>query len=351
MEKQYRNEIEQIYLTEKSKEILIQKLINRHTNKSRSLQVRRFSLRVAITICLLVFSTTVIAIGLPVLQKYFHGNGYQQSAAILGKSVTRDGWTLTLTDCVGDDRYLYLGLELVAPKGTILGEEEYSLEQYDVSFGNMKDYVMAWQLRQVPDEDQTDNILHFILWIEGGYYEDTFNGKDISLMFKNLYHVGDWNEALLAREHLYDCKAEWNFNSLKITYPDNAIRFNTNVNISVLGVEANVTRVEVSPIGLLVTIEGDELKGHHEWVAKDAPDGWYSCIEQPEIVLYDKEGKVLEPDIQSAPFGVRAGSGCQGGERNNDEEGKLKIVQSYGYLLDMNFINYVEINGVRISLQ
>lgn len=351
MEKQYRDQIEKIYLTEESKKRLIQKLADQQKTTSSSFRVRHFPLRVAIAICLLIISTTTIAIGLPVLHKNFRGNGYEQSATILGKSIMRDSWTLTLTDCVGDDRYLYLGLELAAPKGTVLGEEEYRLEEYDVSFGDLEDYVMAWHLSQVPDEDQADNRIHFILWIEGGYHENTFNGKEISLTFSNLYHIGEWDEVLSAREHLYDCKAEWHFNNLKMTYPDHAIRLNTNVKVSVLDVEANVTKVEVSPIGVSIIIEGDELKGHHEWVVKDAPDGWYSCIEQPEIILYNKEGKALEPDAEAAPFGVRAGSGCQGGERHNDEEGRLKIIQSYGYLLDMNNISYVEINGVRISLE
>ena len=243
MEKQYRDQIEKVCLTEESKRRLIQKLANQQKTTLSSFRIRHFPLRVAIAICLLIVSTTTIAIGFPVLHKYFNGNGYEQSATILGKSITRDGWTLTLTDCVGDDRYLYLGLEVSAPKGTVLREEECRLEEYAVSFGDLEDYVMSWHLSQIPDEDQTDNKIHFILWIEGGYHENTFNGKKISLSFSNIYHIGEWDEALSAREHLYDVKAEWYFNNLKISYPDHAIRLNTNAKVSILDVEATITKV------------------------------------------------------------------------------------------------------------
>lgn len=350
MDKQYRNEMDQICLTEESKKIIIQNLVNRQTKPSKPLRAKKMSLKVVAAICLLVFSTTAIAIGFPVLQAYFDGNGYKQSSAIIGKAVTQNGWSMTLTDCVGDDRYLYLGLELAAPEGTVLDKEAYYFEQYDVSFLGMQDYIMAGSLMQVPDEDGTDNLLHFIFRIEGGYYDDTFNGKIMKLSLGNLYHTGDWNEAESRREHLLDSEAEWKFNAVKVDYPDNAIRLKPDINVTVLDVEAKITSIEVSPIGVVVTMEGDELKGHHEWVAKDAPDGWYSCIEQPIIILYDKEGKPLEPDEQSTPFGIRAGSGCWGGLRHNDEPGKLKIVQSYGYLLDMDVLDYVDINGVRIQL-
>ncbi|MGL4799847.1 MAG: hypothetical protein ACRCWY_10710 [Cellulosilyticaceae bacterium] len=42
----------------------------------------------------------------------------------------------------------------------------------------------------------------------------------------------------------------------------------------------------------------------------------------------------------TTPFGVRASSGCWGGVNGSDEEGKLKIVQSYGYLLDISELGY-----------
>ena len=350
MEKQYRSELQQIYFTEESKKILIQNLNTSQSKKSKNIHIPRFS-AVAVCVFLMLLSTTALAIGFPILKTYFKGNGYEQSATLLGKSVIQEGWTLTLTDCVGDDRYLYFGIEVAAPKGIVLDEEDYRLEDYDFSVLGMDDYVMAWHLTQVPDDNKKDNIIRFILWIQGGYYKDTFNNKTIELNFKNIYHVGEWNEVEESREKLYDLKAEWHFDSVKMNYPDNMIRLQPNSEVDVLDVKATLTNLEVSPIGVMVTIEGDELKGHHQWVPKDAPDGWYSCNDEPTINLYDKEGNLLEPDEMSAPFGVRAGSGCWGGSPKNDEEGKLKIVQSYGYLIDMDSLDYIEVCGIKIPLK
>lgn len=351
MERQYRSELEKICLSEQSKKILVQNLVNVQPKQTKSIHKRRFSVAVAAVFCLLLVSTTGLAIGIPILQTYFSGNGYGQSATTLGKSVTQNGWTLTLTDCVGDDRYLYLGLEVAAPEGTILDEEEYRLEEYDFSVFGMNDYVMAWHLTQVPDNNKADNRIRFIFWIEGGYYQDTFNNKHIDLYFRNIYHSGEWNEVDKKREKIYDCEGEWYFNNVKVNYPDNTVRLKPDVKVNVLDAETTVTSLEISPIGVVVTMEGDALKGHHEWVAKDSPEGWYNCYGEPIINLYDKEGNILKPDAQLAPFGVRGGSGCWGGEYGNDESGKLRIVQSYGYLLDMEALDYIEICGETIPLK
>ena len=82
--------------------------------------------------------------------------------------------------------------------------------------------------------------------------------------------------------------------------------------MTTLGVEAVITQVEVSPLGVYVRIEGDALKGHHSWVPKNAPDGWYGCVEYQEILLCDTEGHVLTVDGVTSDC---SGSGCSGGRR------------------------------------
>ena len=57
---------------------------------------------VAALIGVLVLSVGAAVTVSPVLRSYFGDSAaYQQSAAELGQSVTKDGWTVTLTDCVG----------------------------------------------------------------------------------------------------------------------------------------------------------------------------------------------------------------------------------------------------------
>lgn len=49
------------------------------------------------------------------------------------------------------------------------------------------------------------------------------------------------------------------------------IRLEPDLPVTTLGVEATITRVEVTPIGVYVYIEGDALKGHHSWVPRMRP--------------------------------------------------------------------------------
>ena len=61
----------------------------------------------------------------PVVRNYFGDSaGYRQSAMELGQSITQNGWTMTLTDCVADDYNVYAGITLTAPEGTVLDWDE-----------------------------------------------------------------------------------------------------------------------------------------------------------------------------------------------------------------------------------
>lgn len=347
MEKQYQRELEQIHLTEESKRVLIQKLNKDKEKDAKGVHIRRFIGIVATIMCVVLISVTTSAIGFPIIQAYLGGKGYEQSGTTLGKSVTQNGWTLTLTDCVGDDRYLYLGIEVEAPEGVVLDQEDYRIEDFDVAFEGLEDYAMAYQFTQVEDTNKEDNSIQFIFWIQGGYYESSFNNRYMDLRLENIYHRR-WNAIGEVYEDLYACEEAWTFKRIPIRYPDNRIQFEPNAQVKVLDIEATLTKVEVTPIGIVAIIEGDNLKGHHEWIPKDE-SGSPDCWGEDNIKIYDKEGKLLEPDRMATPFGVRASSGCWGGVKGSNEEGKLKIVQSYGYLLDMNEIGYLEVCGEILS--
>jgi len=308
----------------------------------------RGALVAAAAVCLLTVGAAAVAISLPVLREHFGGGaGYEQSSTLIGKSVTTEGWTMTLTDCVGDDRYLILGFELEAPEGTVLERGDYRPRRDKPIFSGGVS-ARAWDWRQLPDEDSTDNRLRFGLWIE--HIQDelgdpSLNGQTMELVIEDLTYPIDtaantWEEAVLFR-------GSWDFGSLVISYPDRTLRMDPDLPVTVLDVPARITHVEVSPIGVDVWFEGDALKGH---------DGRYpwpgQCFQEPEITLYDKDGNPLEPDYYT-PFGIRGGSGCNGNPKvAEDDPGPyfLNIIQSYGYLLDMDNLDHIDICGVSIPL-
>ncbi len=347
MKREYQNELRALRWTAEGRAALVRTL-TRQEEKTvlRPRRALRTALLAAALLCLLAVGVGAAVITLPVLQAHFGSGGYDQAAALVGKSVTSDGWTMTLTDCVGDDRYLILGFALTAPEGTVLDREDYRpLRDRPEFLGEAK--PSAWQLRQLKDEDPADNRLRFGLWIENIQDEvgdPGLNGETMRLCIQKLQYPY-WDPETEEWTDITVFDGEWDFGELTLSYPDLALRLEPNIPVTVLGVSAEVTYLEVTPIGLNVWFVGDALKDHDSWY----PWGG-QCIQEPEITLYDKEGSVLIPD-KYTPFGIRGGSGCNGNPNAPQQEYYfLNIIQSYGYLLDMGELDHVEVCGAVIPL-
>lgn len=348
MKREYQNELDALRWTAEGKRALVRALARQEEKVGpRPRRALRTALLAAALVCLLAVGVGAAVVTLPVLQAHFGGGGgYDQAGAPVGKSVESRGWTMTLTDCVGDDRYLVLGFELTAPEGTALDREDYRfLGDRPQFLGQAK--PSAWQMRQLEDEDPGDNKLRFGLWIENIQDEigdPGLNGEPMELRLQTLQYpfwdpaVGDWTNVTV-----FD--GEWDFGRLTLSYPDQALRLEPHTPVTVLDVPAEITYLEVTPIGLNVWFVGDALKDH------DGRLPWPGqCVGEPEITLYDKEGNALIPD-KDTPFGIRGGSGCNGNPNIPEQEYYfLNIIQSYGHLLDMDQLDHVEVCGVTIPL-
>lgn len=343
MKRQYQNELDQIKLTAESKAALIHSL----TARERGSRVR-FSHRwtrpvvaAAALICVLGVSVAAVTWVTPVLGEYFQNStGYQQSSVAVGESITKNGWTMTLTDCVMDEYNLYIGFELTAPEGTVLDwEGGYQFDEWDLTYLGIG---ASGGIQQLEDDDPTDNSIRFIRDEAFAMREDqSLDGQQIEVTMGGLYHsiwTGEYTY-----ERVYDCEEIWNF-PITLSLPEKVIRLEPDLPVTTLGVEATITRVEVTPIGVYVYIEGDALKGHHSWVPKNAPDGWYGCIEYQEITLYLTDGTAI-PMTDGL-----SGSGCSGGT-DTSEPGYLYLARRGDTLIDMDLLDHISICGVEISLQ
>lgn len=351
MKERYDKMMGQLRLDPETRAAMLERLTQDRAAPRKGKGRRALPGRALLVACIVAALTvSALAVGLPVLREHFGGGaGYEQSSVLVGRSVTSEGWTMTLTDCVGDERYMVLGFTLEAPAGTALDQkEEYCPGEYQVKFPKEVG-VRAKQWRQLADDDPADNRLQLGLWIENiqdQVGEPGLNGQPMRLRVERLQYpswdpeAGDWKDITVS-------DGVWDFGTLTLEYPDHTLRLKPNAPVTVLGVPATITHLEVSPIGVDVWFEGDALKGH---------DGWFpwpgQCINEPEITLYDKRGNALEPD-KHTPFGIRGGSGCNGNPNVTEEdEGPfiLNIIQSYGYLLDMDQLDHIDICGVSISL-
>lgn len=346
MARQYKEELSQIRLTEESKAMLTQALSG-HGEARTGTKPRRSWRRTALlaAACLSALVVTVSAAGVisPVLKDYYGDSaGYQQSAISLGQSITQNGWTMTLTDCVADDYSVYVGVELTAPEGTVLDwETGYHFDYYDIpAFQEAEGAGSSAGYQQVEDDDPSDNTIRFLLQATYLWNADLDNHR-MKLSFGDLYHIDrSSGEGTI----IYDCKENWSF-STTLSLSDSIVRLKPNIPVNTLEAEAVITSVTVSPIGVYVQIEGDALIGHHEWVPMNAPDGWYGCVEYQEITLFTTDGTAI-PLMDNM-----SGSGCGGGDRDHPEPGQLILFRRSDTLLDMDSLASVSICGVEIPLK
>ena len=171
----------------------------------------------------------------------------------------------------------------------------------------------------------------------------SLDGKEFTISFGGLYHNGEWNENAKTYNRIYDCQESWNITSM-VLLPEKTITIEPNTPVTTLGVEADITKIEITPIGVYVYVEGDALKGHHSWVPKNAPDGGYSCIEYQDVVLHLFDGTEL-PLTEGMD-----GSGCSGGT-DTSEPGRLFLARRGDTLLDMDTIDFITVCGVDFPLR
>lgn len=296
----------------------------------------------------LVVSAAAAFLVIPTLKEYYQNSqGYQQSSVEINQSVAKNGWTMTLTDCVMDEYNIYVGVNLSAPDGTVLNNERgYKFDEWSIYFDGEENIGGASRYELIRGENDGDNSLSFILWSRYPMRDigmESLDGRKLDISLGGLYHNGEWDEDAEKYDKLYDCQETWNFTT-RIKLPEKTISIEPNTHIVTLNVDACITKLEITPIGAYIYIESDELKGHHSWVPMNAPDGWYGCVEYQDVVLHLVDGSEI------ALTEGMDGSGCSGGT-DVTEPGRLFLARRGETLLDIETVDYITVCGVDISLK
>ena len=355
MDNRYRDELDQIRLTGESKQELARALAARQGSKP----VRRWS-RTAIAaavIAAVLAGTVGAAVVLPpVVRNYFGDSaGYRQSAMELGQSITKNGWTMTLTDCLADDYTIYLGLTLTAPEGTVLDcpYGYHFIDPFMPDF-DLPGLTGSGTYHQVEDDDPTDNQISFLFsW---SYYspEKSLNGQTLEFTLGELYHDVGWNGGTeYSIEKIYDCSETWAFRTT-LNYPDHIIRLEPDVTVHTLGVDAKVAEVTVSPISVYVLLADSSLGLHHQNPPRNAY-GDPACTEYQEITLYTKDGTAIPLTNDSPESGCDEGTWIMPADWEADPSGGerswLRFIRRPDTPLDVEDLASISICGVEIPLE
>ena len=288
----------------------------------------------------------------------------------LNRSETYNGWTVELTDCIGDDTNGYVWVEVTAPEGTVLQPPEggqfcsmYYLDSPEDHFGR--------NITALPDSDPQDNCISFCLELNS--LDGNLRGQTVDFTLEPIVDVW-WTDSgtEYAAQHNGSELTEairdhtWVFEDVVLDYPDQAVRLTPNLEVPYMDGTATLTKIEITPLTTTVRIEGGSCYDHHGRAAAEAagskipvssdPDTWFDCWHALETTLVMKDGTILEPPEWCG----MGGSSCQDGVSSDTYTGVPYVQKAFQYATNSNLIpprvidpsqvDYILVCGVRIDM-
>ena len=297
-------------------------------------------------------------------------NALEESIYQINRSETYNGWTVELTDCIGDDTNGYVWVEVTAPEGTVLQPPEggqfcsmYYLDSPEDHFGR--------NITALPDSDPQDNCISFCLELNS--LDGNLRGQTVDFTLEPIVDVW-WTDSgtEYAAQHNGSELTEairdhtWVFEDVVLDYPDQAVRLTPNLEVPYMDGTATLTKIEITPLTTTVRIEGGSCYDHHGRAAAEAagskipvssdPDTWFDCWHALETTLVMKDGTILEPPEWCG----KGGSSCQDGVSSDTYTGVPYVQKAFQYATNSNLIpprvidpsqvDYILVCGVRIDM-
>ena len=353
MKQEYNRAMEQVRLSPEGEARVLQALEEQVQAPRRKQRRGPLIAALAGAAALLMGAAAVAGLS-PVLEHYFAGTPTEEltllgaGAAPLGLSQTYAGWTVTLTDCVGDDHNVYIGIQVEAPEGTALELPDHSVNggfSFEHSRFDLEDPhgTYSWTLAQREDPDPSDNRLWYVLEAN---IVDPFQ-RQATIELSDFYDFWYWPPEVSGswqrQERSETTRAvqghTFRFEDVPLDYADRTIRLSPNQEVQLLDGTATVTSVEISPITVGARVEGGSCIRHHEAVPCDG-----SCNGLIAITLHMKDGT----QIQAGKSGV---GGCSDDPEDASTPYGAFIASTY-YYSDMGepdrFIDPAQVEAVEV---
>ncbi len=282
--------------------------------------------------------------------------------APINRTLEHNGWTMTLTECVGDDYLVYLWVDVTAPEGTELTELENGWISVHYKLTGLPDNysgTIGASQSILSDENPLDNKVSFCLRNEGT--GQSLRGETVDIVLKDLAD-GWWenpgtDRAVRHERELTGAIAdhEWVFEAVTLDYPQQTISLAPEVEIPYLDGTATLSEVEISPLSTKVRVEGGSCYDHHGNSGGVSSTGWV-CLYALDVQLHMKDGTVWN----SSELGMVGGGGCEDGISPDGEVRLPYVERRVSYMensnlipprvLDPTRVDYVTICGVDIPV-
>ena len=223
--------------------------------------------------CLMTAGALAAALN-PGLRGYFTGATPEQQQVVeqgiyrLDRSLTYNGWTMTMDECIGDETSVFLWITLTAPQGTSLAVPEGGGFDvwYRIPSGKMPESWTGAQLQGgfVPDDDPTDNQISFCCQISTS---EGVRGETITLRLESIqaYTWGpeeDGRKEMVFLPQLTQAIADhqWVFEDVVLDYPDQTVVLEPECPVPYQDGTATLTQVRISPLNVSLYLEGEICK-------------------------------------------------------------------------------------------
>lgn len=238
-----------------------------HAHKPRRHRVRRAvcgALAAALAVTMLT-AAAIPAFG-DTLRAFF---GMPVESYPVGKSVTQQGWTFTVTDCLADSVTLYVALDVQAPAGTVVNPEDVPELNFDWEFFTADrtphNTFSSYKAEFVPEQYQGDNHLPFVITATMGNLKDgmTFDLTiwDIETSEKSLFRANNWATETYEPVQIIGIPIEI---TSTIALADGSA-------VDIYGGTATLTDLSISPLAVTVRVEGGSCY-NHGWVVPTHPE-------------------------------------------------------------------------------
>lgn len=285
----------------------------------------------------------------------------------IGETKTVEGWEITLSRCAGDDRVLYIWVEMRAPDSFVHEPPEDYLDLY-----------MKWDLMVENNQQKSgsgnskftwDEETRTVTYCSGWPTRDSVVGKMADIILEPLRWDG-WN----GEKEEWDMRPLWEedvvFEDVELNYPNQTIRLTPDLELPYLDGTTTLTKLEISPFRALARVEGGSCYQHH-WVKATQADiqagktiwdglrsayGEMDCQGALTVELHMKDGTVITP--RTAVL-----SRCQDGFETEDHSyaGECYVERRMEYepipmdgmpdrIIDPSQVDYVTVCGVDIPV-
>ena len=264
----------------------------------------------------------------------------------IDQSVTQNGVTVTLTDSIQDQGFLYAFFEVKT-------EDSISMTDH-TSFEEMTHFKIDGKEVYAEDDDRfgslstgvsQDNLLnydqdsaHSKYFTAGISYDSDYNlsNKTVEITLKNLTEEGDYDKTVIT-DGTWDFK--WTLGAVK---PPTTLEVNRKCDFG--GYEITVKKMEVTPLLWSLYLDYDEAmkvyedeKNKFEYAGTDYGMDLYDRANIDQVRY--KDGTVLTLDLT---MGGIAG----GGEKQDKENGVLIIRNSFPQLVDVDNLQAVHFGNI-----